>query len=560
MDKRKRILTGTNATIVVALTIVAAVFLNLIVSQYPTTWDLTEGQIYTLSPASVEAVQNLDEPIEVKVFVSPDMPPPFHRLPQQLSDLLTDYAAHADGKLTYEIIQPSSDDAEAEEAAAGYGIEKVGIGQQTEDEVSLRAVYKGIAFIQGEDIEVIKDLKTTGNPQTDNFEYEFTKALLNLRDTEPRTVAFVAGFGGPASAGPQFVQGVQPVFKQLYGDLIEVETVDLSATPPEIPDKVDALVILNAATPFSDQAKFAIDQFIQGGGSVGWFQSSSVVDQQMMQQLAQQMGGRQNMPTIRKPANTELEELFTHYGLTHNKDLILDRQNGLALGFVMTQQGLARVSHPATFLMNDIDTSLPFTRNVPALAMPAPASITVTATARESENLEVYDVVQTGPASVRQQTPPTSMSYKEFTEPKEGEQPGPFTVAAALQGDVPSYYTDNPLPSGVGEDQLVKESKPARVLVVGSGEFFQPNPNVGFNQQLAGMGGQFLLSSIEWLVQDNALTQIRGKSMPRLIGEVPREVQRKIQFTNIAIVPLLFLAIGYVIMLIRRRRRRSFEL
>ncbi len=559
MDKRKRILTGTNATIVVALTIVAAVLLNLIVSRYPTTWDLTDDQIYTLSPASVEAVTDLEEPVEVKVFVSPDMPPPFHRLPQQLSDLLTDYAAHSNGQLTYQIIQPSSDDEEAEEAAAGYGIEKVGIGQQTEDEVSLRAVYKGVAFIQGDDIEVIKDLRTTGNPETDNFEYEFTKALLNLRDTEARTVAFVSGFGGPAAAGPQFVQGVQPVFQQLYGDLIAVETVDLSASPPKIPEKVDALVILNAAQPFSDEAKFAIDQFVQKGGSVGWFQSSSVVDQQMMQQLAQQMGGR-NMPSIRKPANPGLQDFFGHYGLTHNMDLVLDRKNALALGFVMTQQGLARVSHPATFLMNDIDTTLPFTRNVPALAMPAPASITIAPEAKESEDLDVHEVVKTGPAAVRRKTPPTSLNYQEFVDPKEGEEPGPFVVAAALQGDVPSYYTDNPLPSGVSEEELVQQSKPARVLVVGSGEFFQPMPNVGFNQQLAGMGGQFLLSSIEWLVQDNALTQIRGKNMPRLIGEIPREAQRRIQFTNIALVPLLFIGIGYVIMLIRRRRRRTFEL
>lgn len=559
MDKKKRILTGTNATAIVIFTLIGAVLVNLIMSQYPLVWDLTEDKIFTLSEASVQAVADLDEPIQVKVFISPDLPPPFHTLSQQLTDLLADYAAHSKGKLEYQVIQPSAEDTEAEEAAAGYGIEKVAIGQQSEDEVSLRAVYKGVAFIKGDQTEVIKDLKTTGNPEFDNFEYEFTKAIMNLRDIEPRKVAFVAGFGGPAGS-PQFVSSIQPIFQQLYGDLIEVSTVDLSAPDAKVPDDVDALVVLNASEQFSDTAKFAIDQFAQRGGSLGWFQSQTAMDEQIMRQLMQQMGPNAQMPDIRRPVNTGLNDLFATYGLELQSDIVLDRKNALALGFVMTQRGLARVSHPATFLMTDIDQSLPFTRNVPALAIPAPSSITIRPEAKESDAIEVFEVVKSAPVSVRRTEAPTSMNYQEFVEEKPGEQPGPFVVAAAVQGDVPSYYADHPLPEGAKEEDLVKDSTPTRVLVVGSGEFFQPRPNVGFNEQLAGMGGQFLLNSIEWLVQDNALTQIRGKNMPRLVGEVPRETQRQIQMINIAAVPSLFALIGYFVLVARRRRKRTLEL
>ena len=559
MESKKRILTGTNATAVVVLTLVGAILLNAIMSQYPVVVDLTEDKIYTLSDASIDAVASLEEPVQVKVFISPDMPPPFHTLSQQLSDLLADYAAHSGGKLDYQIIQPSSEDAAAEEAAAGYGIQKVAIGQQSEDEVSLRAVYKGVAFVKGDQTEVIEDLQTTGNPEYDNFEYEFTKALMNLSDVEPRKVAFLAGFGG-AAAGPQFVSSIQPVFEQLYGKLIEVSTVDLSAPGATIPEDVDALVILYVTEPVSEHAKFAIDQFVQRGGSVGWYQSATAPDEQIMRQLMQQMGPGAQMPDIRKIVDSGLVDLFSAYGLQYNADLVLDRKNALALGYVMTQQGLARVSHPATFLMSDIDQSLPFTRNVPAIAMPAPSSITIRPEVAENEALEVYEIAQTADVAVRRPTPPTSLNYQELVEPTPEEQPGPFVVAAAVQGDVASYYADRPLPEGVTEDKLVKDAVPSRVLVVGSGEFFQPRPNLGFNEQLAGMGGQFLLSSIEWLVQDNALTQIRGKNMPRLIGEVDRSMQRRIQFINIALVPAMFIMIGYLVLLARRRRKRTFEL
>lgn len=559
MDQKARVLTGTNATATVIFTIIAAVLLNVVMAQYPVTFDLTENKIFTLSPASVEAVSKLEEPVEVKVFISPDMPPPFHTLSQQVSDLLADYAAHSRGKLTFQIISPASDDEEAEEAARGFGIEKVGIGQQTEDEVSLRAVYKGVAFIQGDRTEVIKDLHTSGNPEADVFEYDFTRALLNLQDVEPRIVAFAAGFGGPA-ASPGFVEGVQPVFEQLYGKLIKVEVVDLSVAKPTIAENVGALILLNVESPVSDAAKFAIDQFVQRGGSVGWFQSASVPDMQLRQQLMQQMGGQGNIPDIRKPATTGLEELFSKYGLEYRADTVLDRQNALALGFVMTQRGLARVSHPATFLMSEIDRTLPFTANIPAIAMPGPSSIGIRPEAREREEVDVFEVVKTAESAVRRKTPATSMGYQEFIEPTPDEEPGPFVVAAALQGDVPSYFDDKAIPAEFSEEDVVKAANPSRVLVVGSGEFFQPRPDVGFNQQLAGMGGQFLLSSIEWLVQDNALTQIRGKNMPRLIGEVPRELQRSIQFVNIAVVPLLFLTLGWFVRIYRRRRRETFQL
>lgn len=554
----RRLVSGANAVTVVVVTIAIAIVANAISSQVFTRFDLTDNKIYTLSPASREAVRGLDEPVEVRAFISPNLPAPFHNLSQQIGDLLAEYAAASDGKLSYRIIHPEDDEA-TEEAARGFGIEKVGIGQRTESEISLRAVYKGLAFIKGDQTEVIRDLQTTGRPEFDNFEYEFTKALLNLRNAEPRRVGFVAGFGGPGDH-QGFIQSVRPAFEALHGKLVEVTTVDLSEATA-VPDDISALVLLNIEEPLSDRAKFAIDQFIQRGGNVGWYQSSTVIDQQLQQQLMAQMGGMQGrVPELRKPAQTGLVDLFKHYGVEHRGDVVLDRHNSLSMSLVMTSQGLVQVSHPGTFALSDIDNSLPFTRDFGTLAMPVPASVVITAAARENQEIESFDVVRTAPSAVRRATPPTQLGYEQFVEPQPGEEPGPFTVAAALQGRIPSFYEDNPLPEGVSESELVRERGEARLLVVGSGDFFMPVRQVGFDERLSSLGAQFFISSIEWLVQDNSLTQIRGKNMPRLIGEVPRDMQRRIQFVNIAMVPALFAAIGSLMMVRRRRRKESIRL
>lgn len=558
-SSKRKLVSGANAVVIIVVTIAIAIVANAISSQVFARFDLTENKIYTLSEASKDSVRGLDGPVEVRAFISPNLPPPFHNLSQQLGDLLSEYAAASDGRLTFQIINPD-DDEETEEMARGFGIEKVAIGQQTETEISLRAVYKGIAFIKGEETEVIRDLHTTGRPEFDNFEYEFTKNLLNLRRAEPRRVAFLAGFGGPG-AHPGFLQSVRPIFQQLYGNLIEVTSIDLSEDMATIPEDIHALVILNADQPITEQGKFAIDQFLQRGGNVGWFQSSSVIDVELQQQLMQQMQGmQQRMPEVRRPANTNLNSLFGFYGLEHGEDLIIDRERALSYSLVMTSRGLAQISHPGTFSLTDIDTSLPFTRNFGTLAFPVPASVTIRAAARERDSLEVFEVIKTAPSAMRRPEAPNQLSYEAFAEPSPTEEPGPFVVAAALQGRFPSYYEDNPLPAGISESDLHENNVEARLLVIGSGDFLQPNRQAGFDESLAGLGAQLFINSIEWLVQDNALTQIRGKAMPRLIGEVPRDQQRSIQFINIVVVPALFAALGALMMIRRRKRRENIRL
>ncbi len=556
---KKRIIEGVNEIIVVTVAIIIAILANFIVAGVPMPFDMTENKIYTLSPASVEAVQGLEEPIQVKVFLSPDMPVPFHNLGQNIEDLLADYAAASGGKLTYQVISPENDDTEAEEAARSFGIEKVGIGSQSEDEVSLRAVYKGIAFVMGEEQQVIPDIRATGNAEVDNFEYDFTKALLNLRKPEPRKIGVVGGFGGPG-ANQQVIDSLSQAFTQLHGELIQVTQVDLSAADAKIPEDIKALVLINLTQPVSDTAKFKIDQFIQGGGSVGFYQSATQIDPQIARQIQQQLGPNGQIPDIRTPLNHGLFDMFKHYGIQLNADIILDRKNALTFGLIQTQQGFAQVGHPATFLMSDIDNSLPFTRDVMALAMPGVSSVVIEPGVEANPDVEAFELIRTSDVSARRPTAPQSLRYQDLQDPTPDEQPGPFVVAAALQGKIPSVYQDQSLPEGITEDQLVTEHKEGRILVVGNGEFFFPNPQVGFNNQLSGMGGQFFINSLEWLVQDNKLTEIRGKGMPRIIGEIPEDKEEQIQMFNIVFVPLFFAVVGWTVTQFRRRRKQNLTL
>lgn len=559
MDSKKRILTGTNSIVIVVLTIGLAVVANLLaheLSMRPI--DLTENNIYSLSDTSVEAVRNLEEPIHAKFFVTPEMPPPFHMLQQRVTELLRDYETASNGKFTFDVVIADPNDEAVAEEAKGLGIRKSAIQSFDESEISARSVYKGVAFVQGSRTETVDNLVIMGSGQFDSFEYEFTRAILNVQDPEPRTIGLITGLGGP-TAFPQFVPAMQQAFEQLYGNLLKVEPIDLSAADATVPQNIDALVAFNLDGDVPPRAFWAVDQYLQRGGSFGIYQSATALDEKVARQMMEKMGPNAPIPDARRPIDFEFGELLAHYGIQMRQDVVIDRENALATGRVETPTGPVAVSHPANFTMTDIDRSVPFTQNIYAVVMPGPASIRIRDQVLDETGAQATVVVQSSSQSVRRLEPPGTLQYQQFKDPIDGEVPGPHPIAVIVEGKLPSYYTENPLPEGVAESDLVADRRPARILAVGNAEFFNARPSIGFSRDLARIGTDFLLGSLEWLAQDDALAEIRGKAQPRLVGEVDVETRRRIQYINIVFVPAVFALVGWGVFTFRRRRRHILE-
>ncbi len=559
MDKQSRIISGTQSIVIAVLTVGIAIVANMIASQVAMpAFDLTENNIYSLSPTSKRAVAELEEPVHAKFFISPDMPPPYHQLQQRVTELLRDYERASGGRFTFEVVIAQPDDKSVEEEAKGLGIRRVAVEKVGEGEVSLRSVYKGVAFVQGSKTKTVADLFTTGSGRYDAFEYEFTKTLLNLSNTKPRVIGIITGLGGPGDY-PNFVPSMQQSYQTIYGDLFKVEAVDLSAEGAKVPDSVDALVGINLDGAVPPRAFFAVDQYLQRGGSLGIFQSATGLDAKLAREMMQKLGPNAPIPDVRRPLDFEFGKLLAHYGIKMRQDVVIDRENALATGVVETQAGRAQVSHPANFTMTDLDRTVPFTQNIYAIAMPGPSSIHLRESVLDKAGAKATVVLRSSSQSVRRPDPPQTLQYQQFEEIAPNEKPGPHDIAVVVEGNLPSFYTDQPLPKGVSESDLVKDPKFARIFAVGNAEFFNPGPHVGYSPQLAEIGARFLVSSIEWLAADDSLGQIRSKAQPRLVGEVATSTKERIQYINIVFVPAVFASLGWLIFTLRRRRRDALE-
>lgn len=559
--KNTRAIRLLDASVFLAVVIAIAVVVNVLLAlpSAPTLRvDLTEEGLYTLSPASQALVAELPEEIVVKLFISENLQYPDHNLEQRVADLLTEYRAHANGRLRFEIIHPDEaeglDDLAAdpnadpdaaeppadpgEDGPRGFGIQKIPVGVRGDDQVGLRLVYKGMALLAGDRTEVIKEIRGT-----DNLEYEISKRIKLLVTPEEarHQVGFVAGFGGPVDS-PQFLQGINGAFSQIYGDLLTA--VEVRPGEQEIPATVDALVILNPNQPFSPAARYRVDQFIMGGKGVAWLQTGLASNPQMP------------MLPMRQPVHVDLAPLFKAYGLELNSDVVLDRQSNI-VGLAFTSRGLAQVSNPTMPIFTDIHAESIITRDVPMLSFPLASSLTVTP---PSPEVEVIELVRSEPEAVRR-TKLDSVDYDKIATPQPDETPGPFVMAAALQGALPSAFAGQPAPEGVSQEgRRDRAEAGARVVVVGNGDFMFPNPQTGFSQQYASLGALFLLNTMDWMVQDDALISIRSKGIPRIVTEVKEEQHAAYQLGNVLGVPALFGLVGVAVWALRRQRRAALKL
>ncbi len=152
------------------LFIVAVVLLNLVASRAFFRIDLTESKSYSLSSSSKEVVKNLEEPLNVKVFFSANLPSPYSNVEQYVKDILAEYGNSANKNFNCEFFD--MEDYDNQRIARGYGLNQIQIRELKNNEVGLKNVFMGIVISYADQIE-----KIDGISSSDGLEYKITSAI-----------------------------------------------------------------------------------------------------------------------------------------------------------------------------------------------------------------------------------------------------------------------------------------------------------------------------------------------------------------------------------------------
>ncbi len=166
--------------LIVYLLLVVGVFFLLY--RYPLRLDLTRTNAFTLSDASKDLVNNLNDPVRIKAFVSENLPAPLNEVEINLQDILAEYNSIAGDKFTYSILKidekKEGQSAEVEEnikQARDYGIAPQQVQTFDKDEVKLVRAYLGLVIEYGNAQERIPFLNNNNS-----LEYLITELISRL--------------------------------------------------------------------------------------------------------------------------------------------------------------------------------------------------------------------------------------------------------------------------------------------------------------------------------------------------------------------------------------------
>lgn len=518
----KRGLPFVNALVV--LVILACV--GLLASRVFARLDLTENKEYTLSPATRNVLERLDDVVKIDVYFSKELPPYFATLDRQVKDLLDEYAANGGARLEIRFTDPASDPI-LEQTMQQLGIPKLQLTRYEKERAEAMNAYLGIAVGFEDKTEVIPVVEAV-----ERLEYDLTSALVKV-STERRTVG-IATAGGLSV--PEDFRGLQ----QVLGEQFTVQAVDVTLNP--VPDNVTTLIVIDDDA-FTDEALYRIDQFIMRGGRALFLAGGVDVTVNTLMARNRQV---------------KVGPLLRDYGVEVQSALVVDAQAPM-VGFdvgtffplslrypwfpQVVPDGLSR-ENPVTSDLQSV--VLPWTSPLTTVAVDTAsgAAVTTEVLARSSAR----SFAATSPYTLNPQariTPPEVMEPQDLVVALSGRFPSPWRGGRAVPGD--SLGTAPP-----GADL----SPETQLIVAGSAHFASGRFLQQFNANAI-----FLANAVDWMTLGSDLIAIRSRgAAARPLREV--EDNRRTLLKGLAVfpVPILVVLFGLVRAQIRRGRRNRYAL
>lgn len=502
--------------------------------------DLTRDKQFTLNRASLNTIRNLPDLVTIKVVMSKDLPTQFTQIRTHVTDLLREFEAQSNGKISLVFDDPGANEAKRQQAIS-LGVQEVQLQEQSSEGMQIKKGFFGLAMTYGDKKEVIPVLNNL-----ESFEYDLVVKLKKLTGSVKTIGILEGGQGAKLSLtlpGPQpktttgFDENF-PTLKEEAEKLYKLQKLDPLNGP--IPDDVD-LVLVAAPSRLSDYEKFRIDQYLMKGKSVIFLTPG--VDMS----LGAGISGT--------ASHDNYEDLLSHYGLSVKKDVVLEDRN-----FQYVRFGNSFFPSPYPYWIvvqgDGLSATSPITSKLGAISMPWASAIEVDTTRKDSSKVEVLARSTKGSWDESNNFFLLPRDLKEFLPVNQHSMP----LAVLKSGKLHSFYENRPLPSGDSTQKIdtagiIKVAqKEARILVIGNA-LFATDFFVGYTNAVSNL--HLVLNSFDQLALDPDLITIRSREIASSpILESRKSKQPLILLANMLGAPILLLAAG-IFMGMRRKRKES---
>ncbi|WP_394836907.1 GldG family protein [Pendulispora rubella] len=240
---------------------VLAVVLNVLAARHFRRWDWTAGKLYTLSPATLSTLHNLQEPVQIWVLLGGGDP-----LEQSVKQLLLSYTSETD-KLDIHYIDPDRDFVALQDIRKRFNIDvdRTDQGRIVTDAIMVVARGDRHWFLLPGDMFEAAGEDTQAKPRE---EQAITGAIRSVLGGEKVKICFTAGHGELS------LQQMGPDGLRVFRDILEknnYEPVTIDTTEPNAyePFKGCAVaVIARPQGPFAKDEEARLRTYLLEGGSL----------------------------------------------------------------------------------------------------------------------------------------------------------------------------------------------------------------------------------------------------------------------------------------------------
>ena len=463
--------------------------------------DLTEDKLFTLSPATAEILDGLNDILTLELFESREPPVQVAITARDVGDFLEDFAAGSGGDVKLVRRFPADDEDEARKAQLA-GVPPVQFNVQSQGELQIKTGHLGLAMTYVDKRQVIPYITSF-----DGFEYQLASLANRMLEDDKKTVAFLTGHG---EAGPSAGYGT---FAGLLLDSYRVRELDTTEDPNIDLSDVDVLIVGGPTSSIPDETANAIRQYLIGGGKAMVMVNSVVIDQSRL---------------IANRNRNSFGYLPEEFGIIVEDDLVFDLQSNETLSF---NTGVGNVFLPYPFWMRVPVVDRKVAGDVGSVLLPWASSVGIAES--ERGRIEVVPLLETTEFAAIDfnygDVRPNSPVFEEVTR---GNFVQALMGAAIVQRDVPA-----------GQE-------PYRLVVFGDSEWLSDGVLPRAQENIA-LG----LNLVDWLAQEDTLAAVRSKVVTSRDLLFTSATHKNVaQWANVAGVPLLIIVIG----LVRSVRRRRF--
>ncbi len=557
-------------------------------------FDLTEGKIYTISPATKEILRSLKAPVTAKFYVSPadKMPTGIKTLEQDVIDKLDELSVASSGKFKYKIfhmeaaniIEGAAKQGEEslEEQLQQKGIQPFQVQAIESDEIAVRLIYASVSLAYKEKPEEIIPRVFPNNLH--ELEYLITSKVYRMtlpetpkialvapyeeKGVDPQMQALLAQLGGQAPGGNREDNyELLPLALEYEG--YEIARVQLNEKEP-IPDGTKTLIVVEPLA-LNDRQKYEISRFLRRGGSL-------FLSIQNYEYRYSTEGRELSIQSIDK--NPNINSLLSAWGFEVEQQTLVDEQHDVINLSGGARLGPFEVSVPVKVpiqilvTQSGMNPDISITSRLSSLFYLWGTSLKLDHEKIKSQGLKVDTLLTSSAASWNVPFQEGVISPQNLARQPESKM-GPLPLAVIAQGQFADAFAGEAMPTWPKPEPETPEGPEAaksapekseavsetRSMTPASGKMILVGASTLLQKHLVRGGGHlsFFLNSIDALTLGDQLVTIRSKQpIDRSINRISAPAKVVWRFISSLLIPIAIAVIGTFRMILRRKAKQDY--